>query len=114
VGHCERKADIATLRSILDDRFIATFGSGKTYTKGAYVKAMVGNDAVDATASQTLTDETVVVDRDTAVVVGTDTACGTDKGVAYRIVYRDTVTYIWRDGRWHALAEQIVRVPTAS
>ena len=53
------------------------------------------------------------MDRDTAVVVGTDTARGTDKGEAYRIVYRYTVTYIWRNGRWHALAEQIVRVPIA-
>jgi hypothetical protein len=64
----EDKVNIVTLRSILDARFIATFGSGKTYTKEAYIKAMVGNGTVDATASQTLTDETVVVDRDTAVV----------------------------------------------
>jgi hypothetical protein len=31
----EDEADIGTLRSILDDRFIATFGSGKTYTREA-------------------------------------------------------------------------------
>jgi hypothetical protein len=64
----EDKANILRLRSILDARFIATFGSGKTYTQEAYIKGVVGNGAVDAMASQTLTDETVVVDRDTAVV----------------------------------------------
>ena len=107
----EDKADPATLRSILDDRFNATFGSGKTYNKEAYIKAMIGDGVVDATGSQTLTDETVLVDRDTAVVIGTDTARGTDKGEAYAIVYRYTITYIWRKGRWRALAEHIARVP---
>ena len=109
----EDKADSATLRSILDDRFNATFGSGKTYNKEAYIKAMIGDGVVDATGSQTLTDETVLVDRDTAVVIGTDTARGTDKGEAYTIVYRYTITYIWREGRWRALAEHIARVPKA-
>lgn len=53
------------------------------------------------------------MDRDTAVVVGTDSARGTDKGEAYRIVYRYTITCIWRDGRWHALAEPIRDFPPA-
>ena len=100
----EDKADSATLRSILDDRFNATFGSGKTYNKEAYIKAMIGDGVVDATGSQTLTDETVLV---------ADTARGTDKGEAYTIVYRYTITYIWREGRWRALAEHIARMPKA-
>ena len=107
----EDRADSVTLRSILDDRFNATFGSGKTYNKEAYIKAIIGDGVVDATGSQTLTDETVLVDRDTAVVIGTDTARGTDKGEAYTIVYRYTITYIWRNGGWRALAEHIARVP---
>ena len=110
----ENKADATTLRSILDDRFNATFGSGKTYNKEAYIKAMIGDGVVDATGSQTLADETVLVDRDTAVVIGTDTARGTDKGEAYTVVYRYTITYIWRKGRWRALAEHIARVPNAT
>ena len=110
----EDKAGAVTLRSILDDRFNATFESGKTYNKEAYIKAMTGDGGVDATGSQTLTNETVLVDRDTAVVIGTDTARGTDKGKSYTIVYRYTITYIWRKGRWRALAEHIARVPKAT
>ena len=110
----EDKADSVTLRRILDDRFNATLGSGKTYSKEAYIKAMIGDGVVGATGSQTLTDETVLVDRDTAVVIGTDTARRTDKGEVYTVVYRYTITYIWRMGRWRALAEHIARVPNAT
>jgi len=35
----------------------------------------------------------VVIDHDTAVVVGTDTVRGTDEGVAYTVVYRNTVVH---------------------
>jgi ketosteroid isomerase-like protein len=53
----------------------------------------------------------VIVDRDTAVVVGTDTVRGTEKGAPYVVVYRYTVTYVHRQGRWRALAEHLVEVP---
>jgi Domain of unknown function (DUF4440) len=87
----EVKADTATLRRILHDRFVASFGADKPYDKESFIKAIVAG-GVDATASQTLIDETVIVDRDTAVVVGTDTAHGTDEGKAYTRVLRYTVT----------------------
>jgi ketosteroid isomerase-like protein len=54
-----------------------------------------------------------VIDGDTAVLVGTDTARGTRDGAAYTAVYRYTVTYIRRQGRWLTLAEHIVKVPQA-
>jgi hypothetical protein len=84
----------------------------KPYDKEGFIKAIVSDD-VDPTESQTLTDETVVIDDDTAVVVGTDTVRGTDKGAAYTVVYRYTVTYIRRHGQWVALAEHLVEVPNA-
>ena len=65
---------------------------------------------VDPTESQTLTDESVIIDQDTAVVVGTGTQHGTDKGTPYSAVYRYTVTYIRRHGEWLALAEHLVQV----
>jgi hypothetical protein len=43
--------------------------------------------------------------------VGTDTVHGTEKGEAYSVTYRCTVTYLYRDGRWIALAEHLMKVP---
>jgi len=106
----EVKHDATTLQRILDDKFVASFGAAKPYDKEAFIKAVTSGD-VDPTESQTLTDETVIIDGDTAVVVGTDTARGTDKGVLQTTVYRYTVTYIRRHGRWSALAEHLIEAP---
>ena len=106
----EQNHDATTLRRILDDKFVATFGAGKLYDKEAFIKA-VASGAVDPTESQTLTDETVVIDQDTGIVVGTDTLRGTDNGAAYTTVARYTVTYIRRHGQWIALAEHLVETP---
>ena len=108
----ENKHDATTLRRILDDRFVVSYGAENPYDKETFIKNMVTGD-VDPTASQTDTDQTVIVDGDTAVVVGTDTARGTKNGVAYTGVYRYTVTYIRRHGRWVALAAHLVKVPEA-
>ena len=72
----ENKHDATTLGRILDDKFVASFGTGKPYAKEAFIKLILSDD-VDPTESQTLTDETVLIDGDTAVVVGTDTDRGT-------------------------------------
>jgi ketosteroid isomerase-like protein len=108
----EIKHDAATLRRILSDKFLASFGAGKPYAKEAFIKEIVSGD-VDPTESQTLTDRTVIVDGDTAVVVGTGTGRGTRKGAAYTEVYRYTATYIYRNGHWIALAEHLVQMPQA-
>jgi len=108
----EVKHDASTLRRILDDKFVASFGAQKPYDKEAFIKQIVTGD-VDPTESQTLSDETVIIDQDTAVVVGTDTVRGTESGAAYTVVYRYTVTYIRRHGQWVALAEHLVEVPQA-
>jgi ketosteroid isomerase-like protein len=103
----EIKRDAATLRRILDDRFVVTFGAGEAIDKEGFIKGVIGDDT-DVMLSQDLTDETVRVDRDTAVIVETDTIHGTDKGQPYTQVLRITTTYIHRHGRWSALAEQMV------
>ena len=105
----EDKSDTETLRRILDDRFVATFGAARTYDKEAFIKLFARD--VDPSASQALTYEAVIIDGDTAVVIGTDTAHGTRNGAAHTAVYKYTATYIRRDGRWRALAEHIVKVP---
>ena len=110
--NAEIKHDAIALGRILDDKFVATFGSGKLIDKQAFIQQLVSGD-VDPSESQTLTDRTVIIDNDTAIVVGTDTLSGTKKGAAYTLVARYTVTYIRRKGQWVALAEQLVRVPEA-
>ena len=107
----EDKNDGAVLRRILDDRFVATFGAAKTYDKEAFIKLFTGD--IDPTKSQTLTYEAVIIDGDTAVLVGTDTARGTSDGAAHTAVYRYTATYIRRNGQWRALAEHIVKASQA-
>src|ERR1700674_717278 len=106
----EIKRDATTLRRILDDHFVATFGAGKPIDKEGFIKAVVGDDT-DVMLSQDLTDETVLVDRDTVVSLGTDTVRGTAEGKAYTAVYRFTAVYIKRGGRWLALAEHLVQAP---
>jgi len=108
----EHNHDAATLRRILDDKFLASFGAEKPLDKEAFIKEIVSAD-VDPTESQTLTDRRVIIDQDTAVVVGIDTERGTRKGAAYTEVDRYTVTYIRRNGQWIALAEHIVEEPQA-
>ena len=106
----EVKHDTAALRRILDDHFVATFGAGKPYDKEGFIKAVV-DDETDPTASQELTDRMVRVDRDTAVIVETDTVRGTADGKPYSAVYRITTVYIKRGDRWVALAEHLVKAP---
>lgn len=109
----EIKRDVTKLRQILDDKFVFTFGAGEAIDKEGFIKIVVG-DETDVILSQDLTDKTVRVDGDTAVVVETDTVQGTDKGEPYTQVLRITTTYIKRKGHWLALAEHmVVRKPPA-
>jgi len=108
----EIRHDAVTLDRILDAKFLASFDSGAPVTKAAFIRSIMEGE-VDATESQTLTDESVIIDHDTAVVVGTDTSRGTENGAPYTVVYRYTVTYVHRNGRWLALAEHLVKVPQA-
>ena len=64
----------------------------------------------DPRQSQSLTDESVVVDGDTAVVVGTDTFHMTDGAKPDGLALRYTITFIRRGGQWTALAEHIVKM----
>jgi hypothetical protein len=107
----ELKHDATKLQRILDDKFVFSYGGKKPVDKATYIKDFTEGD-IDPTESQTLSDESVIVDRDTVVVVGTDTASGTEKGSSYTVVFRYTVTYVHRQGHWLALAEHLVEVPS--
>jgi ketosteroid isomerase-like protein len=105
----EQKRDTAALKRLIHDRYVVTFNTGKLHNKEEFIKAFAGSKSEPST--QTLSDQTVIVDRDTAIIVGTDTLRGTKNGEPYTRVARYTSTYVRRDGRWVALAEHLVDVP---
>lgn len=103
----ENRHDAAALSRILDDQFISTFAANNPIDKEAFIKGITSG-TVDPTQSQSLADTKAVVDGDTAVITGTDTFHSAAKsGPAFRY----TITYIYRDGHWRALAEHIVTIP---
>jgi hypothetical protein len=100
----EARHDVVALQSILDDRFVATFGTGKLLDKNAFIKDVTAG-AIGPTESQKLSGQTIVLAGGTAIVVETDTIRSMKNGQPSESVYRFTVTYIKRDGHWVALAE---------
>jgi ketosteroid isomerase-like protein len=105
----EINGDEATLQRILDDRFVMTWGSGKTVDKASYIEGIIkGKGTI---LSEELTDRIVLVEGNTVVVVDTDTLQGKNAaGEPWKLVLRMTTTYVKRDGRWVALAEQVVPI----
>jgi ketosteroid isomerase-like protein len=105
----ENEHDAAALERILDDQFISTYAAGKPTRKSAFIKSLTKGKA-DPRQSQSLTDETVVVEGDTAILVGTDTFHRTDHAEPDGLALRYTITCVRKDGRWVALAEHIVKM----
>lgn len=103
--------DTAMLERILDPQFVGTFGTGKLLERTAFIEA-VTEGPFDPTLTQTLTDRTIVINGDTAILVDTDTIRRLKDGQPVEHVFRLTTTYIRRNGQWRALAEHMVRVPT--
>ena len=106
----EDRHDAAALARILDDKFLATSGAGQPVNKETFIKKLTVG-AADPKQSQSLTDETVIVDGDTAVVIGTDAFHRTDGAEPSGPTLRYTITFIRRNARWAALAEHIVAMP---
>ena len=108
----ENKHDAATLNRILDDKFLSTFGSRAPTDKETFVKRITAGD-IEPTQSQILSDQSVILDQDTAVIIGTDTISSTENGATHTAAYRYTITYVHRNGRWLALAEHLVAMSNA-
>ena len=106
----EDQHDAAALARILDDKFLATSGAGQPVNKETFIKKLTAGTP-DPKQSQTLTDETVIVDGDTAVVIGTDAFHRTDGAKPDGLTLRYTITFIRRNARWAALAEHIAAMP---
>ncbi len=93
----------AALSAVLDDQFIATFDAGTPVSKAPYIFIFTDGPA-DPANRQVISDQTLRIVGDTAVVVETDTVSGMKKGVPYSFKGRLTATFVKHDGQWKALA----------
>jgi hypothetical protein len=105
----ENRHDAKTLNAILDDKFIATFGSNKSVVKQVYLKNLTDGD-IDPTARQDILNENIVIDTNTAVIVLVNTIQGTHNGKAFDAAYRITVTFIRHGDHWNALALHAISI----
>jgi ketosteroid isomerase-like protein len=106
----ENEHDAAALDRILDDQFISTYAAGKPTRKAAFIASLTKGKP-DPRQTQSIEDETIVVDGDTAILVGTDTFHRTDHAEPDGLALRYTITCVRKNGRWVALAEHIVKMP---
>ena len=104
--------DAPALRRILDDNFVAVYGSGKVADKETFIRDVIG-DGSDKVLSHDFGDFTFRAQGDTAVLVETGTIRGTRNGKPYVTVLRTSATYIRRNGKWLALAEHFGRLTDA-
>ena len=106
----ETNRDEAALRRILDDRIVATVGTGQPFGKEDYIKGVM-EVAARKMVGHDLREQTVVVEGDTGVEVGTDAIRFVTKGAETISTYRYTATYIKRGDRWTVLALHMVKLP---
>jgi ketosteroid isomerase-like protein len=93
--------DEATLRRVIDDRFIANSNDGQTSGKEELIETVLGF----AMTGQTITERSVLIDGDTAVIFGTTELRFASPGEEdTKSLLRYTATYVKRDGQWRALA----------
>ena len=97
----EIRRDEATLRRVLDERFTLNHGNGTTTGKEEAIAGVLKWNLI----TETITERSVLVDGDTAVVFGTANfvfpAEGTNSGTS---AARYMTVYVRRDGGWRALA----------
>jgi ketosteroid isomerase-like protein len=102
----EVNRDEATLLRVMDDRFVFNANSGKLSDKAQLIK----NVLAWKMTGQTVSERTVLVQGDTAVVFGTTELRFAVEGKEdTKSLLRYTATYVKRDGRWRALALQMAR-----
>jgi ketosteroid isomerase-like protein len=102
----EISRDEGTLLRVVDDRFVFNANNGKTLDKAQLIK----NVLAWRMTGQTVSERTVLVQGDTAVVFGTtELRFASDGKEDTKSLLRYTATYIKRDGQWRALALQMAR-----
>jgi ketosteroid isomerase-like protein len=97
----EVSRDEATLRRIVDDRFVFNSNSGTTSGKSELIENILSWKMT----GQTISERTVMVDGDTAVTFGTaELRFASDGKEDTKSLLRYTATYIKRQGEWRFLA----------
>jgi ketosteroid isomerase-like protein len=93
----EIRQDTNALERLLDERFLATFASGKTVDRAGFIDWIRNSDIKPFE----VTNEAIHIHGDTAVVIGVDS--------------NRTVKFTWiavkRDQRWRVVSETFSRVP---
>jgi len=93
----EISRDEATLRRILDDRFVLNSNSGTTSGKAELIESVLSWKMT----GQAISERTILVDGDTAVVCGTTELSFASEGKEdSKSRLRYTATYVKRQGEW--------------
>jgi ketosteroid isomerase-like protein len=96
--------DEATLRRLVDDRFVFNSGKGTVTGKEDFIQTVLNL----AMTGQTIRERSVLIEGDVALVFGTAELRFADPGKEDSVqTLRYTSTYVLRQGQWRMLALQM-------
>ena len=102
------RRDVAFIRNLLADEFVATYDDGSRGDKEHELKLVVEfNQHVESAIQD---DFLVKVYRDTAVAWFTLRVVGIKQGQKAELTLRYTDVWVFRDGRWQCVSSQSTRV----
>src|SRR6056297_2628869 len=100
----ELERDEAALRDLVDDRFVFNSSRGTTTAKEAFIQSILGMSMV----GQTISERSVLLEDDVALVFGTTELRFADPGEPETVsTLRYTSTYVRRGGAWRLVALQM-------
>ena len=101
--------DEATLRRVIDDRFVFNSNDGVTSGKEDLIESALNWNMT----GQKITERTILLDGDTAVIFGTtELRFASTDGEDTVSLLRYTTTYVKRDKQWRAIALHMARRAT--
>jgi len=96
----EIEHDEATLREVIDDRFVFNSNSGKTSGKEGLIQGVLASKM----SGQNISERSVLVDGDVAMIFGTaEFLYAVPDGEDATSLARYTSVYVKRDGQWRAI-----------
>ena len=98
------KADVATLEGLTSDDYILINANGQVSNK-AETMSMIKTGKIKLTSNE-VSDMTVRVYGDTAVVTGKSTAKGSINGIELKGPVMFTRVYVKKNGKWQSVAFQ--------
>jgi rhodanese-related sulfurtransferase/ketosteroid isomerase-like protein len=105
----EIERDEATLRRIIDDRFVLNSNSGQTSGKEALIEGVLSWNMT----GQIISERSVLIEGDTAMIFGTTELRFSSEGNEDTAsLLRYTTTYIKRHGQWRAIGLHMAKRTT--